>query len=191
MKLLNVLISFGVLSTSGCIGQNETSISNVQLEAHDTIVAFGNYRVLIPRSASCDWSVDPPLDKPNQYITMVGCVTTAPLYNMSVVTELHTNWDHVERDYRIEAVPDIQFMLNVACSINRIREGYIDDKYWVLGEGIGGMGFDTYNLLVFIKSEKYYLYLWYEISTAYFKTFVASGEIERIVNTVRLWPPDE
>ncbi len=191
MKLLIVLISFSVLSTSGCIGQNEASISVIQLEAHDTIVAFGDYRVLIPRSASCDWSVDPPPDKPNQYITMVGCVTTPPLYNMSVVTELHTNWDHVERDYRIQSVPDIKFKLDVGCSINRIREGNIGDKYWVLCEGKGSMSFDTYNLIIFIKSKKYYLYLWYEISTAYFKTFAASGEIERIVNTVHIWTPVE
>lgn len=173
------------LASNSCSSPDTVSLS--QLEANDTIVNFGRYHVLIPRSAACAWTLNSTTTAPEASIWFDGCGETS--YSVATGAVLFEGIDRLDKERLVEFMAAARFnMEGRDCSIRRLREGRIGHKEWSLCEGptIGGEGI-VYNLHVAIYDKKYYFIFKCEVGPTYYETFHESGEVERIVNAVQVW----
>jgi len=163
----------------------------VQIEAHDTIVDLGNYQVLIPRAASCDWISDGAIDSTWVIGTQFhGCGTTT--YEVTILASLGIYRNEHDKEisdkYRkgLQSIYKEYFPQHEA-----VREGQIADKRWELRKRATSEYDSVYDYHVIFDEKKYYLDLWYEISERYYEEFEDSGEMGRIANTAQIWPTAE
>ena len=163
--------------------------SNIRLEARDTIVELGRYRVLFPRSIACVWILHGSSEPPEASIWFRGCGDMG--YSVTTGVSLYDGIDRLDKERRAQFLAASWVPVNNRdCNLRRLREASIGSKYWVLCEGsppVSGAGGGQYNLNVIIQEKEYYFIFKCEMDPIYFALLEDTGEIERFVNAVQVW----
>src|SRR5690606_23537243 len=128
-----------------------------KLEANDTIVSLGNYRLLVPLSTTCDWVLQETLNGVSELGDEVGFNGCGPL-SYSVVTRafLTTGIDEYRQDDQQSFEFAMNSIINADCRIQRIDEDVVGNKHWILCKGPNGEVDFIYNLHVIFRGKEFY-----------------------------------
>lgn len=175
---------------TSCASSTGANTSNIKLEANDTIVTLGKFRILIPRSDLCEWYSIGLVDSTWVFgIEFHGCGETA--YDVNIHTALYVFTNEHDRQRSEEFINAVKSMYDYFPSRKLLLEGQASGKRWELSTRTISELDSVYDLHVILDEKKYYLDLWYEIGETYYDAFEDSGEIDRIVKNVQVWPADE
>lgn len=154
------------------------------LQAHDTLVSTSGYHMLIPRSSAYQWSVIGVLDPPDYSIAFQSPIEDPPQPLVVIGATLYIGIAKHTREFQDEFDSAGKVTWKSECTGPIRQEGQIGSKTWELCSGGSN---DVVFLHLRERSENYYFVLSYEMSKRNFETFGGMSEVERIVNTARVW----
>lgn len=185
LVILIVFCTF-FLFMGNCGTTSDKGEVNVPLSASDTIVTLGQYRVQIPRKAPCLYRFFEN-DTTTASVLFFDCGSGSSLMEISATVI----WAIDELDAKAHSELDAQLQWNrmVECERSIARQGVQGNKHWQLCEGFNLYRTSSiYVLHIIIEEKRFYGIVRYIISPTYYKELARSGEIERIVGAIRIWP---
>ena len=144
--------------------------------------------MLIPRPSAYHWSVIGVKDAPDYSIAFENPIEDPAQPSVEISATLFSGLDQQSPELLSSFDAAAMIKLEHHCSTQKLKEGHVRNKTWVLCEGPGDVGHgQVLRLYVYSRSRNYYFELIYTMSRESFENIGGMAEVERIVNTAHVW----
>lgn len=177
-----------VVAVTGCKPNTTLKIEPDQLQAYDTLLRSAGYHMLVPRPSAYHWSVIGVTDAPEYSIAFENPIQDPTQPQVEISATLFSGLDQQSPELLRSFDTSAMFKLEHHCSVQKLKEGHVGNKTWVLCEGPGDVGYgQVMRLYVYSRSKDYYFELIYTMSQMSFEKIGGMSEVERIVHTAQVW----